>query len=80
MPQGHGSSWFLPYWHETIVPTIQKGKKVVIAAHGNSLCHLVKYLDNISDQEIVGLNIPTGVPLVYELDCAAQAGQALLPR
>jgi 2,3-bisphosphoglycerate-dependent phosphoglycerate mutase len=59
---------FLPYWHETIVPTIQKGKKVIIAAHGNSLRALVKYLDNISDQEIVGLNIPTGVPLVYELD------------
>jgi 2,3-bisphosphoglycerate-dependent phosphoglycerate mutase len=59
---------FLPYWHETIVPTIQQGKKVIIAAHGNSLRALVKYLDNISDQEIVGLNIPTGVPLVYELD------------
>ncbi|MGA8769567.1 MAG: 2,3-bisphosphoglycerate-dependent phosphoglycerate mutase, partial [Rhodomicrobium sp.] len=59
---------FLPYWHETIVPTIQSGKKVIIAAHGNSLRALVKYLDNISDQEIVGLNIPTGVPLVYELD------------
>jgi 2,3-bisphosphoglycerate-dependent phosphoglycerate mutase len=50
------------------VPTIQSGKKVIIAAHGNSLRALVKYLDNISDQEIVGLNIPTGVPLVYELD------------
>jgi 2,3-bisphosphoglycerate-dependent phosphoglycerate mutase len=59
---------FLPYWHETIVPTIQSGKKVVIAAHGNSLRALVKYLDNVSDEEIVGLNIPTGVPLVYELD------------
>ena len=59
---------FLPYWHETIVPTIQSGKKVIIAAHGNSLRALVKYLDNISDQDIVGLNIPTGVPLVYELD------------
>jgi 2,3-bisphosphoglycerate-dependent phosphoglycerate mutase len=59
---------FLPYWHETIVPTIKSGKKVIIAAHGNSLRALVKYLDNISDQEIVGLNIPTGVPLVYELD------------
>ena len=59
---------FLPYWHETIVPAIKTGKKVIIAAHGNSLRALVKYLDNISDQEIVGLNIPTGVPLVYELD------------
>lgn len=59
---------FLPYWHETIVPTLKSGKKVVIAAHGNSLRALVKYLDNISDDEIVGLNIPTGVPLVYELD------------
>jgi 2,3-bisphosphoglycerate-dependent phosphoglycerate mutase len=59
---------FLPYWHETIVPTIQSEKKVIIAAHGNSLRALVKYLDNISDQEIVSLNIPTGVPLVYELD------------
>ncbi len=59
---------FLPYWHETIAPTIKSGKRVIIAAHGNSLRALVKYLDNISDQEIVGLNIPTGVPLVYELD------------
>ena len=59
---------FLPYWHQTIVPTIQAGKKVIIAAHGNSLRALVKYLDDISDEEIVGLNIPTGVPLVYELD------------
>lgn len=59
---------FLPYWHKTIVPTIQAGQKVIIAAHGNSLRALVKYLDGISDQEIVGLNIPTGVPLVYELN------------
>jgi 2,3-bisphosphoglycerate-dependent phosphoglycerate mutase len=59
---------FLPYWHQTIVPTIQSGQKVVIAAHGNSLRALVKYLDNISDDEIVALNIPTGVPLIYELD------------
>ncbi len=58
---------FLPYWHQSIVPTIQTGKKVIIAAHGNSLRALVKYLDKISDEEIVGLNIPTGVPLVYEL-------------
>ena len=59
---------FLPYWHETIAPSILSGKKVLIVAHGNSLRALVKYLDDISDKEIVGLNIPTGVPLVYELD------------
>ncbi|NTV45071.1 MAG: 2,3-diphosphoglycerate-dependent phosphoglycerate mutase [Chlorobiales bacterium] len=59
---------FLPYWHEVIAPAIKQGKKVIIAAHGNSLRALVKYLDNISDEEIVGLNIPTGMPLVYELD------------
>ena len=59
---------FLPYWHRTIMPEIQSGKKILIAAHGNSLRSLVKYLDNISDDEIVALNIPTGVPLVYELD------------
>jgi 2,3-bisphosphoglycerate-dependent phosphoglycerate mutase len=59
---------FLPYWHETIAPSIKAGKKVVIAAHGNSLRALVKHLDNVSDEDIVGLNIPTGVPLVYELD------------
>ncbi len=59
---------FLPYWHETIAPTVKSGKRVLIAAHGNSLRALVKYLDNISDEEIPELNIPTGVPLVYELD------------
>ncbi len=59
---------FLPFWHETIAPTIKSGKKVIIAAHGNSLRALVKYLDNISDDEIIKLNIPTGMPLVYELD------------
>ncbi len=59
---------FLPLWHETIAPTVQSGKRVLIAAHGNSLRALVKYLDGISDQDIVGLNIPTGVPLVYELE------------
>ena len=59
---------FLPYWHETIVPQIKEGKRVIIAAHGNSLRALVKYLDNVPDEEIVGLNIPTGMPLVYELD------------
>lgn len=58
----------MPYWHETIAPAIKSGKKVIIAAHGNSLRALVKYLDNVSDEEIVSLNIPTGVPLVYELD------------
>jgi 2,3-bisphosphoglycerate-dependent phosphoglycerate mutase len=58
---------FVPYWEKTIAPTVKSGKKVIIAAHGNSLRALVKYLDNISDDEIVELNIPTGVPLVYEL-------------
>lgn len=61
---------FLPYWHETIAPTIQSGKRVIIAAHGNSLRALVKYLDEVSEEEIVKLNIPTGMPLVYELDSA----------
>jgi len=61
---------FLPYWHETIGPAISAGKRVLITAHGNSLRALVKYLDHISDEEIPGLNIPTGVPLVYELDDA----------
>ena len=64
---------FLPYWHEQIVPDIKSRKKVLIVAHGNSLRALVKYLDNISDEEIVGLNIPTGVPLIYELDDNLQA-------
>jgi len=59
---------FVPYWLNVIAPSIKAGKKVIIAAHGNSLRSLVKYLDNISEEEIVGLNIPTGVPLVYELD------------
>lgn len=58
----------VPYYNEVIVPEIKAGKKVLIAAHGNSLRALVKYLDNISDADIAGLNIPTGVPLVYELD------------
>jgi 2,3-bisphosphoglycerate-dependent phosphoglycerate mutase len=61
---------FLPYWHEAIAPAVQSGKRVVIAAHGNSIRALVKYLDDVGDQEIVGLNIPTGIPLVYELDAA----------
>lgn len=59
---------FLPYWHEAIAPVIKSGKKALIAAHGNSLRALVKYLDNISDEEIVKLNIPTGIPLIYELN------------
>jgi 2,3-bisphosphoglycerate-dependent phosphoglycerate mutase len=63
---------FLPYWHSAIAPQIKKGKRVIIAAHGNSLRALVKYLDNVSDQDIVNLNVPTGIPLVYELDGALQ--------
>jgi 2,3-bisphosphoglycerate-dependent phosphoglycerate mutase len=59
---------FLPYWHETIAPTIKSGKRVIIAAHGNSLRALVKYLDNVSEKDIISMNIPTGMPLVYELD------------
>jgi len=59
---------FLPYWHESIKPDIESGKRVFIVAHGNSLRALMKYLDSVSDEDIVGLNIPTGVPLVYELD------------
>jgi 2,3-bisphosphoglycerate-dependent phosphoglycerate mutase len=59
---------FLPYWHETIAPAVKSGQRVIVAAHGNSLRALVMYLDNISEDEIVGLNIPTGTPLVYELD------------
>jgi 2,3-bisphosphoglycerate-dependent phosphoglycerate mutase len=59
---------FLPYWHETIAPDIRKGKRVLIAAHGNSLRALVKFLDSVPDEEIVELNIPTGVPLVYLLN------------
>ena len=58
----------LPYWHDAIRPEIQNGKNVIIAAHGNSLRALVKYLDGMSDEEVLELNIPTGVPLVYELD------------
>lgn len=59
---------FLPYWKDTIGPAIKEGKRVIIAAHGNSLRALVKHLDGVSDEEIVGLNIPTGMPLVYRLD------------
>ena len=59
---------FMPYWHDAITPAIRSGNRVVIAAHGNSLRALVKYLDQISDEAIPSLNIPTGIPLVYELD------------
>jgi 2,3-bisphosphoglycerate-dependent phosphoglycerate mutase len=58
---------FLPYWHEVIAPSVRSGERVLVVAHGNSLRALVKYLDHIGDNEIVGLNIPTGIPLVYEL-------------
>ena len=58
---------FLPYWHETIVPAIKEGKKVLISAHGNSLRALVQYLDDMKEEEIIKLSIPTGVPLIYEL-------------
>lgn len=61
---------FLPYWESTIAPDLRAGKCVLVAAHGNSLRALVKYLDGVSDEEIVGLNIPTGAPLVYDLDDA----------
>ncbi len=59
---------FLPYWHDTIAPSIKAGKNVIIAAHGNSLRALVKYLDGLSEEQILKVNIPTGMPLVYELD------------
>ena len=58
----------LPYWHSTLAPAIKSGQRLLVAAHGNSLRAMVKYLDNVSDVEIPGLNIPTGVPLVYELN------------
>ena len=58
----------LPYWHSTIAPSVKSGKRLIICAHGNSIRALVKYLDNVPDSEIVELNIPTGIPLVYELD------------
>jgi 2,3-bisphosphoglycerate-dependent phosphoglycerate mutase len=59
---------FLPYWRETVAPAVQAGQRVIIAAHGNSLRALVKYLDQVSDEDIVERNIPTGIPLVYELN------------
>ena len=63
-------SRFVPYWTETIAGDVKSGKNILVTAHGNSLRALVKHLDGISDEEIVGLNIPTGIPLVYELDAA----------
>ena len=59
---------FLPYWHDTIAPSVKQGNKIIISAHGNSLRALVKYLDSLSDEDVVSLNIPTGMPLIYELD------------
>jgi 2,3-bisphosphoglycerate-dependent phosphoglycerate mutase len=58
----------MPYWNEVLAPALRSGKHVIVSAHGNSLRAMVKYLDNISDKEIVDLNIPTGIPLVYEID------------
>ncbi|MFZ5567729.1 MAG: 2,3-diphosphoglycerate-dependent phosphoglycerate mutase [Pseudomonadota bacterium] len=62
----------LPFWNESLAPAIRSGQRVMVAAHGNSIRALVKYLDGISDQDIVGLNIPNGIPLVYELDAQLQ--------
>lgn len=59
---------FMPFWQETLAPAVTSGKKVLVAAHGNSIRAIVKYLDNVSDDAIIGVNIPTGIPLVYELD------------
>jgi 2,3-bisphosphoglycerate-dependent phosphoglycerate mutase len=59
---------FMPYWHKVLAPVLKSGKHVIVSAHGNSLRAMVKYLDNISDSKIVDVNIPTGIPLVYELD------------
>ena len=58
----------LPFWNDTMAPAIRSGQRIVVAAHGNSIRALVKYLDDISEKDIVGLNIPNGIPLVYELD------------
>ena len=62
----------LPFWNDTLAPAIRSGRRIVVSAHGNSMRALVKYLDGISDEAIVGLNIPNGVPLVYELDAALE--------
>jgi len=64
---------FLPYWHDTIAPSVRAGERIIIVAHGNSLRALVKYLDDVSDPDIVELNIPTGQPLVYELNSSLKA-------
>jgi len=60
----------MPYWNEIVAPAVRAGRRVLVAAHGNSLRALIKHLDGVSDADIVGLNVPTGVPLVYELDAA----------
>lgn len=70
----------LPFWNESMAPAIKAGKRIVVAAHGNSIRALVKHLDNISDDEIVGVNIPNGIPLVYELDGDLKPLAPLLPR
>ena len=70
----------LPFWNDRIVAELKLGKNVLVAAHGNSLRAVVKMLDNVSEADITELNIPTGVPLVYELDDRAQAGQERLSR
>jgi 2,3-bisphosphoglycerate-dependent phosphoglycerate mutase len=62
----------MPFWSESMAPAIRSGKRVLVAAHGNSIRALVKYLDDVSDNDIVGLNIPNGIPLVYELDANLQ--------
>ena len=69
---------FMPYWEKAILPDVKSGKNVIIVAHGNSLRALVKHLDGISDEEIVSLNIPTGIPLIYELDDNAKTHQEIL--
>ena len=71
---------FMPLWTKVLAPAVKRGERLIIAAHGNSLRALVKYLDGISDADIVGLNIPTGVPLVYELDDESKAHPPLLSR
>jgi 2,3-bisphosphoglycerate-dependent phosphoglycerate mutase len=58
----------MPFWNDSLAPAIRSGKRVLVSAHGNSIRAMVKYLDGVSDQDIVGLNIPNGIPLVYELD------------
>ena len=60
----------LPFWNESMAPAIRAGKRIIVAAHGNSIRALIKYLDEISDDDIVGVNIPNGIPLVYELDAS----------